>query len=124
MLLCLTAVVVELEAWAEACPCHRSEDLQEFHGSWYRRSKAFQQESKLAGDAERGVVGMQAQGEANRRNCPCRGCRCPELAAGKVFELLEKMCSVAMSELLILTNGLQQVVCVRLKILTPCPPFD
>lgn len=67
MLLSLSAVVADLEAWAEACPCHSSEDLRETHGSWHRRTKALQQESRLAGDAERGVVGMRAQGEASQR---------------------------------------------------------
>eukprot|EP00972_Heterocapsa_arctica_P084029 12380100-Heterocapsa_arctica.AAC.1 len=81
---------MDLESWAWGCPCHSG--LVEPGASWGRRSFAFRKKSPTS----------------TFSTCPMRGRRVAELAAGHVDSFLERHGAVAASEVILVTQGLEQ----------------
>ena len=85
MLLLLAGILEGLGSWAEGCPCH-GDELQEHGGSTGQRKRR-----RRGG----GLVGP----------CLMKGRLLPDIAAGKLAEVLKILCDVALTELLTRDHG-------------------
>ena len=85
MLLLLAGIFEGLGSWAEGCPCH-GDELQEHWGFTGQRRRR-----RRGG----GLVGP----------CLMKGRLLPDIAAGKLAEVLKNLCDVALTELLTRDHG-------------------
>ena len=101
MLLSVCGIICEMEKWAESCPCLGQADLTLASGvSWYKRAVAFLRES---GVTQHDAWTAEA---ASYKTCPMRGRRCPELAAGRIEELLNWHADLAHADITMLAASL------------------
>eukprot|EP00969_Alexandrium_andersonii_P371459 15479556-Alexandrium_andersonii.AAC.1 len=98
MVLYLQAMTDHLLSWAEGCVCHShiTGDTSEVvvgRRSVHKMSKDTRERlfQRCAGGKE--FVGMHSV-------CPCRGCRAPELAAGALQALFDRICTCLTADML------------------------
>ena len=102
MLMSAAAIVSELDSYLNSCVCHRAKDVKASGQSWYKRCRAFTHETT----SFQSEPTLTRDGDLQTKHCPLKGCLAPYLAAGAHKEIVEEFKAMAMSQVVLLTEGL------------------